>query len=63
MNQAKIKRIIGKICIGILITIIASFIVVIILECGFSIVEILWGMIITILFILIVLAAVLWGNL
>lgn len=61
-GEEKTKKIIGQICIVILIAIIMSSIVAIIHVGGWSIKTILWGAVGVILFFLIVLGAVFWGD-
>lgn len=63
MNQYIIKRIIGKICIGIVLLVILTVIAGFVLMAGYSIIQTL-GIVFSIaLFILICSLAVNWGDL
>ena len=63
MKQAKIKRIIGKICISILIVLITGLISGFVLEAGLSIIQTLGILLGIVLLILITWTAVYWGGL
>ena len=63
MKQAKIKRIIGKICISILIVLITGLISGFVLEAGLSIIQTLGILLGIVLLILITRTAVYWGGL
>ena len=63
MNQYNIKRIIGKICIGIVLLVILILIAGFLLEAGCSIIQTLGIVFGIALFILICSLAVNWGDL
>ncbi len=61
-GKEKTKKIIGKTCIVILIAMVISMIVAMIHEAGWSIAQTLWCTLGVILFVLIVLGAIFWGD-
>ena len=63
MNQYNIKRIIGKICVIILIALFVCLIIGFILEAGFSTIQALCIILGIDLFVLIVRTAVYWSGL